>query len=416
MKILLLAYYYPPLALAGGERPLKIAKYLERFNHEVFILTATYCKNSAFDDNIIRIYDPSHNNNRKRLRKLQWFFLRGITELANALGIYFSIYTLWKKKVVRRSGAIIRSLQPDLILATYPPVETLEIGLHLSRKYKLPLIADFRDGLLFEAIEENRLRRFACVRKTYSVIERHVASEAAALLTVSEPISDYFRETYKHPCVKTIANGFDPDESQMPVPTITLESGCFHIVHSGRFALSDAGCTILPLVQALNSLLAERPELVRSIRLHLLGALSRKEIRMLADLVQRGVVRIHGALSRPQALAFQRRADLLLLVTSPNRRSVATTKIFEYLQARRPILALTPRSFAAEIVEKSRCGWVVQPLAVNEIGLILKRIIDDRAFYQDVDLSAAAIGDYSITVSLGYLNELLHAMDKNPPA
>ena len=137
---------------------------------------------------------------------------------------------------------------------------------------------------------------------------------------------------------------------------------------------------------------------------------------MLTGLVRRGVACIHGSVSRSQALAFQRRADLLLLVTSPNRRSVATTKIFEYLQARRPILALVPRSFAAEIIETSGSGWVVSPLAANEIKRLLARIIDDRVFYQGVDLSVAAIADYSITVSLGQLSELLQATDRNHPA
>jgi hypothetical protein len=85
------------------------------------------------------------------------------------------------------------------------------------------------------------------------------------------------------------------------------------------------------------------------------------------------------------------------------------------LQARRPILALTGRTFAAEIIEKTRSGWVVVPLAVNDIKLILERIINDSVFYQDVDLSAATITDYSITVSLGRLSELLRSMDKNRP-
>jgi glycosyltransferase involved in cell wall biosynthesis len=278
------------------------------------------------------------------------------------------------------------------------------------------LIADFRDGLLFEAIESKCLRRFACVRKAYKAIEYHTASEAAALITVSEPLSRYFRETYDKSYVMTVPNGFDPDETQLRLPDIDLEPGCFHIVHSGRLSLSDAGCTILPLVQALNSILADRPELTQKLRLHFVGELNRRENKMLSGLAQCGVARLHGPLSRKHALAFQRQADLLLLVTSPDRSSVATTKIFEYLQARRPILALTTRSFAAEIVEISRCGWVVSPLAVNEIRLILGRIIDDPVFYHDIDLSTAAIADYSITVSIGWLNELLHSMDKNRPA
>lgn len=411
-RILLIAYYYPPDHAGGGQRPLKMAKYLPRLGHDVVVLTSSYARETSAEKNIIRVYDPSHNKNRVGLRKFQWFFLRLAVEMLNRLGICTSIYSPWKRSVLRKANGIIARVKPQWILATYPPVETLEIGLHLSQKFNLPLIADFRDGLLFEAIESKRLRRFACVRKVYEIIESRVAGEAAALITVSEPLSRYFHETYEKSCVATVANGFDPDETQLRLPDIDLEPGCFHIVHSGRFSLSDADCSIALLVQAMSSILDSRPELERMIRLHLLGELSRKEKRMLASLVQRGVVLLHGSVSRPRALAFQRRADLLLLVTSPGRRSVATSKIFEYLQARRPILALTGRTFAAEIIEKSRCGWVVSPLSFPEIKDTLERLLGATDLDQRVDLSAAAIQDYSFTASLGQLHEILRAKKK----
>ena len=414
MKVLLIAYYYPPLEGGGVVRAANIAKYLRNFGHAVSILTCSYYDDHLDNGELIRIHDSSFNRQRTGFRRIIWLYRRLWCEARMRMGIYASIYEAWEKRVMDHADQIVKLSRPNVVLATYPPVETLEIGLHFAQKFNLPLIADFRDGLLFEAIESKRLRRYACVRKTYAAIERRAASEAAALTTVSEPLSRYFRETYDKSRVVTVANGFDPDETQLELPGIELETGCFHIVHSGRFSLSDAGCTIIPLVQALDSLLADRPELVRTMRLHLLGELSRREKRLLAGLVRRGVACIHGPVSRYRALAFQRRADLLLLVTAPGRSSVATTKIFEYLQARRPILALAPHSFAAEIIKKSGSGWVVSPLAVNEIRLMIKRIIDDRVFYQNVDLSAAAIADYSITVSLGQLNKLLQTMEKIP--
>jgi glycosyltransferase involved in cell wall biosynthesis len=188
-----------------------------------------------------------------------------------------------------------------------------------------------------------------------------------------------------------------------------LEAGGFHVVHTGRFALSDAGCDIAPLVDALHRLLAARPDLVRTLRLHLLGDLTRREKRMLAGLARLGVARIHGAVDRLRALAFQRRADLLLLVTAASRSSVATAKIFEYLQARRPILALTGHTFAAEIIEKTRCGWVVRPRSAPEIRAALERLIDDPGREQGLDLSAAAIQDYSFPKNMGRLEEILRS-------
>jgi glycosyltransferase involved in cell wall biosynthesis len=416
VKILLVAYYFPPIISGGSQRPTQMFKYLTKLGDRVTVLAPTYDKANPPEQSVIHIYDPSHNMHRKGMRRLQWLFHRIPIEINNYLGKYSSIYSQWQQNVLNHADEILQHAQPELIIATYPPVETLQIGLMLSQKAQVPLVADFRDGLLFETIESKRLRRFACVYKAYQAIEKRIANEAAALITVSEPLSKYFRETYNNSCVRTIANGFDPDEMQLQLPDIDLAPEYFHIVHSGRFSLSDASCTILPLVHALNSLLADRPELAQKLQLHFLGELSRQEIKILAGLVQYGVAHLHGPLNRKYSLAFQRRADLLLLVTSPSRRSVATAKIFEYLQARRPILALTPHSFAAEIIEKCRCGWVVSPLAVNEIRLILERIIDDPIFYQDINLSASVIADYSITVSLDKLSKLLRTLDKNHTA
>ena len=412
MRILLIAYYYPPQHDSGGQRPQKMARYLTGFGHDTFVLTSTYDRKAHAEGNVIRVYDPSHNMNRVGWRRFQWLALRTVIELLNRLGIAAAIYSPWKNAVLRKAGEIIARARPEAIIATYPPVETLEIGLHLSRKYNLPLVADFRDGLLFETIESTRLRRLACIRKAYAAIETQVAAAAAALVTVSEPLSRYFRDTYGHPCVETVANGFDPEESVMPLPEASLKPGCFHIVHTGRFALSDAGCDIAPLVEALQGLLAARPGLERTLRLHLLGELSRREKRLLAGLARRGVACLHGAVDRLQALAFQRRADLLLLVTAPNRSSVATTKIFEYLQARRPVLALTGNTFAAEIVEKTRCGWVVPSQSERQIARVLERIILDADFRYAADMSPGAVEAYSFAHGCRRLAELLPSLSR----
>ncbi|MDD5037547.1 MAG: glycosyltransferase [Methylococcaceae bacterium] len=416
MKFLLIAYYFPPLPGPGSLRPARLAKHLRNGEHDIFILTQGGSDPGGEEATVLRVHDISFNCHRSGWRRIQWLKLRLTVEALNRAGIYASIFSLWKQCVLKQEKAIMSKACPQAIIVSYPPVETLEIGLHLSRKYQLPLVADFRDGLLFEPIESKRLRQFACVRKAYAKIERQTAASAAALVAVSEPLSDYFRRTYGHERVITVANGFDPEENVMTLPEVTLESGCFHIVHTGRFALSDAGCDIAPLVRAFHELLAARPELSRTLRLHLLGKLSRREKRLLAGLARRGVVRMHGTVGRPQALAFQRRADLLLLVTSPNRSSVATAKIFEYLQARQPVLALTGRTFAAEIVERTRCGWVVSPQSTADIRASLERLLADPSYLQEADLSPEAIREYSFSANMERLDAVLRSIQDRAAA
>ncbi len=410
MRILFIAYYYPPIQGPGATRAVNLVKHLRRAGHDVYVLTQSYGGERTGDPELLRVYDPGFNCRRSGWRRLAWFGRRVAVEILNRSGVYASIFGAWKNRLLARENKILESTRPDVILATYPPVETLQIAMRLAKKAVRPLIADFRDGLLFEAIESKRLRRFACVRNAYATIERCAAAAASSLVTVSEPLSDYFRRAYGHPRVITVANGFDPDESAMPLPDVALEPGCLHIVHTGRFALSDAGCSIAPLAQAVHALLAARPELARTLRLHFLGELTRREKKMLAGLARRGVARLHGQVSRSLAMAYQRRAGLLLLVTSADRSSVATGKLFEYLQARRPVLALTGQSAAAAIVAGSLSGWVASPRSAPAIEETLERLIDDPDRDRRLDLSAAAVQHFTFAAGLRPLLDALSAL------
>ena len=122
MKFLLIAYYFPPLNSGGTKRPFQIANYLKKNGHQVTVLTGTYeGKDHFINGEEIRIHDPSHNCNRKGIRKIQFFILRLYSELLNILGFYSSIYSWWKRGVKKKSDRIIKLVQPDYILTTYPP-------------------------------------------------------------------------------------------------------------------------------------------------------------------------------------------------------------------------------------------------------------------------------------------------------
>jgi glycosyltransferase involved in cell wall biosynthesis len=80
-----------------------------------------------------------------------------------------------------------------------------------------------------------------------------------------------------------------------------------------------------------------------------------------------------GLLDRTDVTALQRSADALVLITSRNS-SEATAKVFEYLAAGRPILALAEGNEAARIVDETRTGLTVPPDDVDAIAKALGRI------------------------------------------
>jgi glycosyltransferase involved in cell wall biosynthesis len=129
------------------------------------------------------------------------------------------------------------------------------------------------------------------------------------------------------------------------------------------------------LIEALRRLVRQDPDTARRLRLVVAGRLLGEEASLLRAPDLAPVVELAGALPRPAAIALQRRADALLLVSS-HLRSHATGKLFEYLTADRPILALAGENEAARIVRETGTGEVVAPEDVEAIVAALRRVAD----------------------------------------
>jgi len=416
MKVLIIAYYYPPINSGGTVRPLKMAKYLRDFGWEVTVLTHTYDwveRPVARNDGIIRIRDISNNKNRKGMRGIIWLGLRLYTELLNRLGCYHSIYSWWKKRVIKNSRRIMDEVKPDVIIASYPPVETLEIGMHLSQTYHIPLICDFRDGILFEPIERPRMEKYPCIKKRYDEIERAAVNAAEAVITIADPITDYFKNHYQVKA-ETIASGFDPEDFlDLPVPAV-FDPSQFHIVFTGRFGLADGSNRVEFFFEALRLMITRDEKLCDKLRVHLVGDFTRSDLEPIKDLMDIGVVINHGLVSRKESLGFQKIADLLLIITLPDRTCSVSTKIYEYLYTRKPILALTYGTVLAEMVERTRAGWNVHPHRPEAIAELLRRIVSDREFYHSLQPDLEEINKYSFVFQIEKLIPML-SPDKPEP-
>jgi glycosyltransferase involved in cell wall biosynthesis len=106
------------------------------------------------------------------------------------------------------------------------------------------------------------------------------------------------------------------------------------------------------------------------------GSATADELRLIAGSDSGDVARFVGWLERPRALALQRAADALLVVTEgAGRRSVATGKLFEYFAAERPILVLGDETEAARLVLEAGAGFAAPVSDPREIAAALRRLI-----------------------------------------
>jgi glycosyltransferase involved in cell wall biosynthesis len=132
-----------------------------------------------------------------------------------------------------------------------------------------------------------------------------------------------------------------------------------------------------PLLEALRRLKRESPEVADRLEVVFAGAFSARELELLAADDLCGLVKVVGWLERRRALALQRAADTLLVVTEgPSRRSVATGKVFEYLAARRPILVLGEGTEAARIVAETGAGRATSASDPGAIAISLRAALE----------------------------------------
>jgi glycosyltransferase involved in cell wall biosynthesis len=88
-------------------------------------------------------------------------------------------------------------------------------------------------------------------------------------------------------------------------------------------------------------------------------------------------------------MALQRRADVLVLLTSPTLVWELPGKIFEYFGARRPILALADGNEAARLIDETGTGWTVPPDEVDAIAARLRVLLTEgvRLEYDEARLA-----------------------------
>jgi glycosyltransferase involved in cell wall biosynthesis len=277
----------------------------------------------------------------------------------------------WVIPAIFESRKIFRA-HPDIevIITSSPPPSVNLIGRMLRKQFQRPWIADFRDAWM--SIPDRDQRRLKIdVRDTFEMwLEKYCVRHIDHLITVNRPIVDDWiaRYPYLYDRISIITNGFDPDDFKnikgIQIPKFTL-------VYTGTFL---SGRDPTPFLQALYSLLKDKPELRDEIKVFFVGDNS---IRVKKDVISRlglvDIVTILPYLPRQKALAYQKGADILLLFGTlptgdPRRdRQNLTGKIFEYMASGRPILAMAPDSVLTDLIHELQLGVAVSPTDPAEI-------------------------------------------------
>ena len=369
--LLVVAWWFPPLSGGGVHRPLQFVRHLVRRGFRVSVLTGVPPRGERLDEGLLAQVPSEVRVVRVPLIDpfRAWAGLKGRgasatngdAPTASARGRWRDLFTEaialpdrwlpWIFPAITRAALAFRGDEPELVFSTSPPHSLHLVAHGLAGVFGAPLVIDFRDPWI-----GNPFRRYAAplFARADAALEQRVVNAAAQVVVNTPALERQFRARYPgYARVRTIPNGFDPEAfEKLPAPTGGGSPGFVEIAHYGQLYGWRSGKYLL---HGLVLLKQEQPAVFARVKVLFIGAIDGEAgFRALArELGVDGAIEIAGALPHAQALARQRRSDVLLILGPENREPEIQVpgKLYEYFAARRPILSLSRAGGAiAEIV------------------------------------------------------------------
>jgi glycosyltransferase involved in cell wall biosynthesis len=368
-RVLVIAFFYPPFQTVGSVRPAALAKFLPQFGWEVTVLTPKREATRPESKDVIETgYRDVLDNWKARLRldpkrsvheqfslpmskdRASALMHTRLLNFARHLLSYPDQYRGWIPFGVNALLEIRRqNLTIDAVVTTSPPISSQLIGRQARNILRCPWIADFRD-LWTQNLGESH----QAFQRLQVGLEKRTLKDADALVTVSEPWARRLRQRYPNKKICTITNGFDPDDYSSPSPELTRD---FSITYTGQLYAGQRDPSIL--FEALRDLLEENRVLFTDLRVRFYGEIEPWLPAMVQKYGLHRIVELNGRAPRATVMQRQRESQVLLLLpwSNPVETGHHSAKLFEYLAAGRPILAVGGTGgVLTEVLHETRAG------------------------------------------------------------
>ena len=391
MRLLLIAFYFPPAGGGGVQRTLKFCRHLPEFGVDVDVLAPSDPKWFAVDEPLMAEIPAATTVHRTRFLGPRSSFrgdaLRGSSGPRRAAVHARYAYERalipdkaapWAATAVPAAVRIVRRRHIDAIMTTSPPPSVHLIGAAVAAATARPWVADLRDSWLAHPHRRYESRGVRAKRAVERTMARTVARRASALVAVTEAIAAELGGLDPSAAAKTHVIGHGVDLSDFDGLAYAPE-GPFTIVHTGAFFGQRSP---RPFLTAVRDLLARREDLRGQVRVRFVGDLRASDRAWARALHIDDAWEETGFLPFRDAVAAQRSADaLLLLIPHADGRgdTVISGKVYEYLAARRPVLAaVPPAGVAAELVRSAGAGEVVDSDDAGAQSRALEALVDTR--------------------------------------
>lgn len=260
---------------------------------------------------------------------------------------------LWVKPSVEFLTDYLTENPVDVIISTGPPHSMHLIAQQLKESFDIPWMADFRDPWT-DLYYNKEFFQLGFAKRKNKRLEEKVLKSADVVVTVGNELKKYFERFNSN--VEVIPNGFDDEVDNHE-----------KIELSQKFSLSYIGLlpkSSLPanLLMAIQCLIDENSDFKNDIELNFIGDIHESVSALIHELQLSNYTNFFGYVPHKEAIKYQKSAQVLLVLI-PNidgNKGIITGKVFEYMAANRPILALGPiNGDLQSILTNSNAGTIV---------------------------------------------------------
>jgi len=425
LKVLIITYYWPPAGGPGVQRWLKFVKYLRDFDIEpvVFVPENPHypLMDPSFESEIPKgievikhpIKEPYRFAKLLSKKKTQTISSGIISDKKQSVlekfllwvrGNYFipDARVGWVKPSVKFLEKYLIDNPVDVIITSGPPHSLHLIGMELKKIIKTPWLADFRDPWTSIGYHK-KLNLSKKSQRKHEKLEARVLQTADHII-VTSPTTEKQFEVITNVHITVITNGFDTEIAE----EVKLDTK-FTVSHIGSLLTERNPETLWKI---LSELIHENNNFASDLQLQLAGVVSDEVVKSIRSYGLSDYLINIGYISHNQSLDVNKKSQVLLVleIDSIETRAIIPGKIFEYLAAQRPILALGPKESDIEfIINQTGTGAFFD---YNKEAEIKETLLSWYQKYKDDKLVLAAtdINQYSRKNLTKKLAEVLKAI------
>lgn len=369
MRVLAISYMVPPMLYPQS---IQIGRLLYYLDAEVSLISG----DDSGDSKSCDMYPDFH---RRLSAHLSLPFRRRVPSLTHRILFRLSSryarqpdeYRRWAREAVKPALRWMLAMQPspEVIVSFGQPMSDHLLGLELSRRSGIPLVAHFSDPW----VDDPFIVRDAISRRSNLELEGNVVERAQRLVFPSGPLRDLVMTKYPRSWLEKTAVVPHSFDRSLYDSHDRARNGSLVLRYLGSLTGTRSP---EPLFVALQMIAADDADLLRDVRVELVGHISqRMRLSRALALLPEGLVHFRRTVGYLESLRLMRQSDLLLLIDAPIDYSVFfPSKLVDYFGAGRPVLGITSPGVARDLIE-SFGGTTASPASPQQVAEKLAAVI-----------------------------------------